>query len=440
LKKINLTDGNGIPFLRSFYPPQQQSIYNNEDNIACFGSNQLSTTTTSTTQNIFFGSRTQQKYSKSSNDVKKHINKLTTNNLHETQGICVKKKRKRRHRTIFSQEQIFELESLFAVHRYPNVPMREELSQRTKLSEDRIQVWFQNRRAKRRKIDKTWGPCTTMAEYGLYGAMVRHQLPLPETITKCQNDPDGSVAPWLLGMHKKSIEAAAHLEKVVDEEDEEDEDIEGNLNNIGCAFFSSKMPSTIWKLRIYPNGYHGVSPGDVYISLIRVGLKNEDESVVRASYYFNALQTSSIKIICEVEYLLPEKMDCNENDDSYIINIYKNILLKEKFPDCVIQGIVKISDCSSETFKGMLEFCYTGNVSEYIFGVKKQELTSFPTMEDLCVDIFAISHKYQITNLKIKCEQFMASTIDKDNFVQYCRIIELYGSSILEEIAKIEIR
>ncbi|CAK5061893.1 unnamed protein product [Meloidogyne enterolobii] len=225
----NLTDGNGNPFLRSFYPPlnpqQQQTIYNNED-IACFGSNELSTT--STTQNILFGTRTQQKYTKSSNDIKKHVNKLTTNNLQETQGICVKKKRKRRHRTIFSQEQIFELESLFAVHRYPNVPMREELSQRTKLSEDRIQVWFQNRRAKRRKIDKTWGP------YGLYGAMVRHQLPLPETITKCQNDPDGSVAPWLLGMHKKSIEAAAHLEKVGDEEDEEDEDIEGgHFNNIG---------------------------------------------------------------------------------------------------------------------------------------------------------------------------------------------------------------
>jgi len=37
-----------------------------------------------------------------------------------------------------------------------------------------------------------------MAEYGLYGAMVRHSLPLPETILK-SNESDESVAPWLLG-------------------------------------------------------------------------------------------------------------------------------------------------------------------------------------------------------------------------------------------------
>lgn len=36
-----------------------------------------------------------------------------------------------------------------------------------------------------------------MAEYGLYGAMVRHSLPLPPHLTA------GS-APWLLGMHKKA--------------------------------------------------------------------------------------------------------------------------------------------------------------------------------------------------------------------------------------------
>lgn len=37
-----------------------------------------------------------------------------------------------------------------------------------------------------------------MAEYGLYGAMVRHSLPLPESILK-HNQGDESSAPWLLG-------------------------------------------------------------------------------------------------------------------------------------------------------------------------------------------------------------------------------------------------
>lgn len=39
-----------------------------------------------------------------------------------------------------------------------------------------------------------------MAEYGLYGAMVRHSIPLPESILKSAKDGImDSCAPWLLG-------------------------------------------------------------------------------------------------------------------------------------------------------------------------------------------------------------------------------------------------
>ncbi|XP_030277253.1 homeobox expressed in ES cells 1 [Sparus aurata] len=57
----------------------------------------------------------------------------------------------RRPRTAFTNSQVHVLETVFRANCYPGIQLREQLAGRLDLDEDRIQIWFQNRRAKLRR-------------------------------------------------------------------------------------------------------------------------------------------------------------------------------------------------------------------------------------------------------------------------------------------------
>uniref|UniRef100_A0A915M069 BTB domain-containing protein n=1 Tax=Meloidogyne javanica TaxID=6303 RepID=A0A915M069_MELJA len=66
------------------------------------------------------------------------------------------------------------------------------------------------------------------------------------------------------------------------------------------------------------------------------------------------------------------------------------------------KGEVILTDTTPECVRAMLEFFYTGMVSD-------------DKMKSHVDGIFAISHRYQVEMLKCLCEHFMCSNIDNES-------------------------